>query len=427
MTPERPKAGDRLTLTPDAPAAGGSSAARTEHGVVFVDGALPGETVEAELTSVKKRFAKARVTEVISASEHRVPDRLAACGAAGVGGVEFSAVDLAYSRELKADAARQQLSRIGGIDWDLEVSPMPSEEAGADGMSWRTRVQLAVTPAGQPGLRAAGSHRIVPVTRIPLAVESLNDLGLHRESLPGIVRLELVASDGGGAIIAVGQPKRDVIERLRDIAEAQPGHWSLLLREEGKRNRGRPGPLQVLAGTGRVREVVRDRRFGLDADGFWQVHVDAADVLSRKVLEFAGRPASALDLYCGAGLFSVFLAAEGSKVTGIEGSPAAIDSARRNAEGLPAQFEVGRIEKLRMLPSADTIVLDPPRAGAGGEVISRIGASSAQRVVYVSCDAGTFARDAQGLLECGFALEELRGWDAFPLTKHTEFTALFTR
>lgn len=427
MTTQRPAVGDRRVLVPDAPAAGGAAAARTEDGVVFVDGALPGETVEVELTQVKKRFARARVTSVLEPSERRVPDRLAAFGAAGVGGVEFASVDLAYSRRLKAEAARQQLERIGGIEWDLQVDSLPREADGGSGMDWRTRVQLAVGPDGQPGLRAGGSHRVVPVSRIPLAVQGLNDLGLHRQTLPGLSRLELVASAGGGAIIAVGQPKEAVLGRLREIAAAQPGAWSVLLRTEGKRNRGRPAPPQVLAGTGRVREEVRGQRFGLDADGFWQVHVDAADVLSAKVLEFAGRPDSALDLYCGAGLFSVFLAKAGAKVTGIEGSQAAIQSARANAEGLPAKFEVGRIEKLGMLPPADTIVLDPPRAGAGEDVVNMIGASAAGRVVYVSCDAGTFARDAKGLLDCGFALENLEGWDAFPLTKHTEFTAVFTR
>ena len=427
MTTQRPAVGDRRVLVPDAPAAGGAAAARTEDGVVFVDGALPGETVEVELTQVKKRFARARVTSVVEPSEHRVPDRLAACGAAGVGGVEFASVDLAYSRRLKAEAARQQLERIGGIEWDLRVSPLPREADGGSGMDWRTRVQLAVGPDGQPGLRAGGSHRVVPVSRIPLAVDELNDLGLHRQTLPGLSRLELVASAGGGAIIAVGQPKEAVLGKLREIAAAQPGAWSVLLRTEGKRNRGRPAPPQVLAGTGRVREEVRGQRFGLDADGFWQVHVDAADVLSAKVLEFASRPQSALDLYCGAGLFSVFLAKAGAKVTGIEGSQAAIQSARANAEGLPAKFEVGRIEKLGMLPPADTVVLDPPRAGAGEDVVNTIGASAAGRVVYVSCDAGTFARDARGLLDCGFELAHLEGWDAFPLTKHTEFTAVFTR
>lgn len=427
MTSQRPVVGDRRVLVPDAPAAGAAAAARTEDGVVFVDGALPGETVEVELTQVKKRFARARVVSVLEPSAHRVPDRLAACGAAGVGGTEFAAVDLAYSRRLKAEAARQQLERIGGIEWDLRVSPLPREADGGSGMDWRTRVQLAVGSDGQPGLRAGGSHRVVPVSRIPLAVPELNDLGLHLQTLPGLSRLELVASASGGAIIAVGAPKGAVLSRLKEIAAAQPGGWSVLLRTEGKRNRGRPAPPQILAGTGRVREEVRGQRFGLAADGFWQVHVEAADVLSAQVLELADSPDRALDLYCGAGLFSVFLALSGAKVTGIEGSQAAIQSARANAEGLPAKFEVGRIEKLGMLPAADTVVLDPPRAGAGEDVVNMIGASAAEKVVYVSCDAGTFARDARGLLDGGFELVRLEGWDAFPLTKHTEFTAVFSR
>lgn len=422
-----------LELHVTAPAAGGDSIARHEGRVVFVSGAIPGETVRARVTEAKAKLLRAEVTVVLDPSPHRVPDRRRALGASGVGGIEFAHVELAHARRLKQQAAADQFTRLGRLDSVPEVHAAPREAAGGTGLGWRTRVQLAIDAAGRPGMFAARSHDIVPVERLPLAVWALNALGLHRLSLPGLTRLELAAGRDGGAVVAHGMLTGAVQQTLLSTLAQAPGEWSLLVRDRGgSRNRGgrASGSVRTVSGSGRVTERVPgiDREFRLAGDGFWQVHADAAAELSRRVVAATAGSRTVLDLYCGAGLFSVAIAeAHDAAVTGIEGSQRAIEDARDNATGLPACFDVARIEKLHSLPPADTVVLDPPRAGVGQAVTRLLRDSSAERIVYVSCDGATFARDAKALVDGGFRLRSTEALDLFPLTAHLEFVSVFQR
>lgn len=456
-------AGDAVELTVDKQVGEGYGLARHDGRVVFISGAIPGERVRAELTQVKKRMAYARTTEVLQPSPHRVPDRRLAWGAAGIGGVEFAHVDLPHSRQLKTDAAAEQLARLGGLEnTGLSIAAAPSEQAAeaADphaaattaGTTWRTRVQLAVDAAGTPGMRAAGSHTVIPVDTVPLAAPVLNDLGLHTLRLPGLERIELTAAHTSGAVVLHTRPGAaldpNFVETVTARLGEQDGQWSLLHRSsqparrggrrgsKAARNRGGSSRLDVLTGTGEVTERLHldtpggrlERDFRLRADGFWQVHVDAAAVLAGQVVEAAAGASRVLDLYCGAGLLACAVgAAHDVPVTGLEGAPEAIAAARANSADLDADFGVARIDRLRELPAADVIVLDPPRAGAGPAVTEALTASGAERIVYVSCDAGTFARDARALTAGGFTLASCRGFDLFPLTAHAEFVSVFTR
>lgn len=404
-------------------------------------------------------------------------------GAPGVGGIEFAHVDLAHARRLKEEIAADQFRRIGRLDLVPHVLPAASEAQRAvpeapgtvsgapgtgdartgdarTGTSWRTRVQLAVDEEGRSGMHAARSHAILPVDTVPLAVPELDALGLHRERFPGLDRLELTAGLGGGAVVAHGTLSAEVRARLLEILDAADGEWSLLLRRGeaqrnrgsgkrsgGRRSRGRRGrtpgveggapvhsaAVDVVAGTGFVTERVRGiaRDFRLRGDGFWQVHVDAAPELAARVVELTAGAGSVLDLYCGAGLFSIAVAeSHGIPVHGMEGASEAIDAARRNAEAgdpLDAEFTVARIERLDALPAAEAVVVDPPRAGLGEAVTDLLGASAAERIVYVSCDGATFARDARALTGHGFRLDSTEAHDYFPLTAHTEFVSVFSR
>ena len=137
-----------------------------------------------------------------------------------------------------------------------------------------------------------------------------------------------------------------------------------------------------------------------------------------------------VDLFCGAGLLAIMVAREtGARVWGVEGSSLAITSARANAQraGVEATFDVSRVEKLDALKGADTVVVDPPRAGLDPAVIRLIEASTCKRVVYVSCDGATFSRDAQRLQNSGFECRDIQAFDLFPLTAHVEFIGSFDR
>lgn len=465
MSPHTPASahpnGEDLVLRIEGPAAGGSFVARDDGRVVFVSGALPGELVRARTVPGPGKVLRAEVTEVLEASEHRVPDRRTAYlaeaagpddrGAGGLfGGMEFAHVDLAHSRDLKAEIVTDQLRRLGGLDREVTVSAAPGETTGTD---WRTRVQLAVDRHGELGMVRSRSHDVVAVGRAPLAVTSIAEVDLGTVRLPGAEHVEFAATGQTGAVIVRGAVEDTA---LRDFAEALPEDWSLLTgpaapprqrarRGHDRRARGRhrgsahrshggsaagepTGPLQVLRGTETLTETVAGRDFAVSADGFWQVHEQAAALLSDRVT--AALPDDAreiVDLYCGVGLLGIgAAAATGARLYGVEGVGPAIEHARTNAAGLDAEFVAGRVDTAA-LPDSDVVILDPPRAGAGKAVTDRLVESGPDSIVYVSCDAGTLARDLAALTAGGYAIESLEGFDLFPLTAHIETVTVLRR
>lgn len=442
---------DRVTLEVLRPAAGGESLAHHDGRTVFVAGAIPGETVDAEITGEFRRVLRARAVEVREPSVHRVADRRIALGVPGAGGLEFAHVALDHSRALKEQAAADQLERIGGLDAaqvGFRVMPAPTEAAAdsrsediLSGTRWRTRVQSAVAADGRLGMLAPGSHTVIPYGAgvIPLAVDEVNALGLTDLRLPGVTRVEVAVGHGSGAIVLRGAAALEHADAVADRARDWPGAWSILAeagsrtRRRGARNRGGGSarPLHAVSGDGWVRESVPgiDRDLRVRGDGFWQVHRDAGGVLVEAVRSSVGDPddGTVLDLYCGAGLLGIGLAEQGHSIAGIEGSAQAVADAVANARGLDARFDVGRVEGAADFADARTAVLDPPRTGAGPTVVDALIASPVERIVHVSCDGATLARDLKRLAAGGFRISSVVAHDLFPVTGHLEFVAVLDR
>ncbi|HLS34426.1 MAG TPA: TRAM domain-containing protein [Brevibacterium sp.] len=452
----------RVTLEILRPAAGGESLAHHDGRTVFVAGALPGETVEAEITGESRRVLRARTITVRESSPHRVADRRIALGVPGAGGLEFAHVALGHSRTLKEQAAADQLSRIGGVDpvrVGLRVLPAPTESAAvrgegddADdeasaGTRWRTRVQSAVDAHGRLGMLAPGSHTVVPYGAgvVPLAVDEVNALGLTDLRLPGVTRVEVAVGHRSGAVVLRGPAAHDRAEAVIERAREWAGEWSILAggRDGARRRGGRAGRgarnrgggsaqvTSIVSGDGRVCERVPgiERALTVRGDGFWQVHRDAAGVLVEQVRSAVGDPGdgTVLDLYCGAGLLGIGLAERGHRVAGIEGSAQAVADAVANSRGLTARFDVGRVEDAASFADARTAVLDPPRTGAGPAVVDALVASGVERIVHVSCDGATLSRDLARLVAGGFRVSSVVAHDLFPLTGHLEFVAVLDR
>lgn len=455
-----------LTLHVDSPAAGGSSIARHEGQVVFVTGAIPGETVRARTEAGRAgKFLRAEVTEVLEASEFRVADRRygfltdaaredlssaashAPAGEAAnlFGGMEFAHVDLDHSRALKAEVLRDQLSRIGHIDRAVEVTAAPGETSG---MNWRTRVQLAVDAHGRLGMLAPRSHEVVPLRSAPLASSAIAEVALSELRLPGAERLEFAWAGDHGAVIVRGDCDPAAVAEL---SIALPPQWSVLadtknaarrgVRSGGSRRARGSGPerrgssaktghagLSVVRDREMLRETVGERDYRVGADGFWQVHEQAPATLRAEVIAaLEATPGMITDLYCGVGLLGIeAAAATGARLYGVEGSKSAIDHAKANAKGLNAEFDAARVDRAE-IPDSDVIILDPPRSGAGKAVTRALLESSAKTIVYVSCDAATLARDLAALTAGGFAIESLSGFDLFPLTAHVETVTVLRR
>ncbi|HRW17824.1 MAG TPA: TRAM domain-containing protein [Dermatophilaceae bacterium] len=374
---------------------GGHCVARHEGRVLFVRHTLPGERVVARVTEggTEDRFLRADAVRVLTASPDRIEPVCRVAGPGGCGGCDWQHAELTAQRRLKAAVVREQLTRLAGVDVDVEVLPVPGDVAG---LRWRTRVELAVGPTGRAGLHPHRSRAVLPIDDCPIASADIVDSGVLQRDWRGARAVELIVpSVGEPVVVPVGEPAAPmttVRERVGATA------WQ--------------GELEVAA------------------RGFWQVHPGAAATYVDRVLaELAPRPGEhAVDLYAGAGLFALALAdAVGptGSVVAIEGDRAACADAVANAADRPwVSVRAGGVQELvAELTTADLVVLDPPRSGAGRTVVEAICALQPRRVAYVACDPAALARDLAYAAAAGYRLAGLAAYDAFPMTHHVECIA----
>jgi tRNA/tmRNA/rRNA uracil-C5-methylase (TrmA/RlmC/RlmD family) len=428
------KAGDLLELTVGEVVHGGWCVSRQDDTawVIFVRHALPGERVLARITQATARFARADAVEIRQAAAERVQPPCPHARPGGCGGCDWQHASLAAQRELKAAVVRQQLARIARLDRDVVVE----EIAGAaDGLGWRTAVSFAVGHDGTAGLRRHRSHEIVDVGTCLIAHPLVTEVDVTGPRWPaaGSAEVCVVPETGERGVLLAGPLTRSAAADLPDL-DAD----SVLVA-------GRSGRAAALRGRGYLTQRAAGRDWRVTVGGFWQVHPGAADVLGQAVLSGLGVQAgdTALDLYCGAGLFAGLLAdavGPGGTVIGVEHDEAAVRDARHNLRGQPwARVHRGDVaEVLRRLGGhgATGAVLDPPRTGAARPVIDALcrggtGQDEAgpglRRICYVSCDPATLARDLRLLLDSDWQLDSLRGYDAFPMTHHVECVAVLSR
>jgi tRNA/tmRNA/rRNA uracil-C5-methylase (TrmA/RlmC/RlmD family) len=388
---------------------GGHCVARLggEHGrVVFVRHALPGERVRVLITEDGGGgFCRADAVEILTASADRV---LAPCRYAGpgkCGGCDFQHVDPAAQRALKAAVVREQLQRLAGIDRDVVVEELPGGPLG-----WRTRITYAVAPSARPGLRRHRTHLVEVVDECLLGVPGVGDAPELRQKWAGSSGIEIAAGDDGTRSVLKHVP----VANRSGRRPARRGHT----RER----------VELVTGPTHLSHRVGGVDFTVSAGGFWQVHPGAAEALTGAVLSAAAaRPGqTALDLYAGAGLFSVALAdvvGLTGRVVGLEGSSsAAADAAANLSERAWASVQTAAVTAATIdaIGPVDLIVLDPPRSGAGRDVMTSILGAGARKVVYVACDPAALARDLRTALDLGWAIESLRAFDCFPMTHHVE-------
>ncbi|MFI7698940.1 class I SAM-dependent RNA methyltransferase [Nonomuraea sp. NPDC049480] len=410
-----------LELTVGPVAHGGWCVARHEGRVVFVRHALPGERVVADVTEETTRFLRADAVEILEPSPDRVVPPCPYAGPGRCGGCDWQHATPEAQRRLKAQVVAEQLHRLAGIEREVLVEEVPGAK---DGLGWRTRVQFAALPSGELGFRRHRSHEIQVVDACLIAHPEVEAVGAEAHEWPGAAGVEVIASSSGDrAVVVAPRPRRSVTVPELDAPAS-------ILLDQGK---GRTVPRR---GSGVLHEQVGDRGFRVAGSGFWQVHPGAAETLLDAVLAYAApEPGEwALDLYCGVGLFAAGLAEavgpEGA-VFGLESEASAVRDARANLRDLPqARVERGRVEEALdrfQIERADLVVVDPPRSGLGREVVESITGLEALRIVYVSCDPATFARDLKWLAERGYVLADLRAFDAFPMTHHVECVGLLVR
>ncbi|MFV2197570.1 class I SAM-dependent RNA methyltransferase [Nocardiopsis sp. LOL_012] len=413
------RVGDEFELTVNDAAHGGWCVGRHHEQVVFVRHALPGERVRVRVTERTSRFLRGEAVEVLEASPDRVEAPCPFAGPGRCGGCDWQHASLAAQRAIKGRVVAEQLRRIAGIDREVTVEELPGHP---DGLGWRTRVRFTVDADGRAGLRRHRSHDVEPVDRCLIAHPGVEELGITDLTWEGVRDVEAVASASCADRAVVVTPSGSKLGPLPDLKAS-----SAVLR------RFRGGRVQQVRGRRGVREAVTGREFRVSAGGFWQVHPAAGEVLTGAVMDALApeEGETAIDLFCGAGLFTAPLAeAVGpqGRAMGVEGAAEAVRDARYNLKDLEqVRIEHGDVTaQLREWADvrADVVVLDPPRAGAGAESVRLVAGMRPRAVAYVSCDPATLARDLASFEREGYRLTALRAFDAFPMTHHVECLAV---
>jgi len=377
-------------------AAGGEGVAREASGrVLFVRGAVPGDLVRARVVEPHKRFARAEIAELVRTSALRVEPRCRVHGECGGCGWQ----QIAYPAQLEAKRAilRDALVRVAGVKLETLAAPVEIEPS-PEPYGTRTRARLLWSD-GRVGYRRGRSHELVATSECPILAAPLARALARLATQPprGGGELELACGDDRGASIS-GARVPGFEERA--ITLTTPG-----------------GEVAISPG------------------GFFQAHATLRRALAETVLAHAGRGARALELYAGAGFFTLGLAARFADVIAVESEPRAADDLRANLARAGRTNVRVRVERAaRALKSADVarlapelVVLDPPRTGVGEGEAAALAKLGARRIVYVSCDPATLARDARVALAAGYRLASCQGFDLFPQTPHLEALAVLEK
>jgi 23S rRNA (uracil1939-C5)-methyltransferase len=394
---------------------GGEAVGRFEGKAIFVPYTIPGETVRVQVVADKGRFARARLLDVLTPSPHRVPPPCRHFG--DCGGCHWQHVEYQAQLEYKRSIVLSQLQRIAGLG-DAPVRPTLGMESP---WHYRNHVQFGVGENGGLGFMIAGSHRVVPIERCLLMHALLEELydSLDIEA-PGLRRLTLRAGVNTG--------ERMII---LEMAEDQPPEVEVdlpisfvLLRSDGTS--------VTLLGSSYIHERLAGRVYRVSAPSFFQVNTPQAEMLVSMVRTYlnATTDDNILDAYCGVGTFSLELARTASHVVGIESSAPALADAVANAADVDnVRFVHGPVAEILSTLDlrAPLAVLDPPREGVGPEVVAALARLAVRRIVYVSCDPATLARDIKGMVAAGYILREVQPVDMFPQTYHIESVALLER
>ena len=448
------KAGDVVTLTVERQGTGPDAISHLTDGkAVFVSGAVAGDVVEATITSSGKSFCKARATKVIEPSASRVKPP---CPYVGVcGGCPWGALSREAQLAAKTAQVKDALVRIGHFDAErvedfVEACEAPSEASGS-----RNKVELATIRVGRrvtvgmhtlTATTSSDAPEVIRVDACPLldkrhaklvkavsgalsylagssADIEVERVGIRASSRTGDVEVALWTAPGPF-------PRAQVAKVLTDATKASS---VVRVLQKGPAKARKVTGVEVLSGRGFWRERIAGETMMLSAPSFFQVNTPGAERLVELVLEVLSPTESdeAMDLYSGAGTFTLPLAKRAAWVSAVEAAGSAVRDLRRNLEaaGLGNAEPIGG-DAGREFPDtdADIIVVDPPRAGLAPEVIDLLSKQGARTIAYVSCDPATLARDLERFERIGtYQVSRVMPVDLFPETFHVESVVSLTR
>ncbi len=394
---------------------------------VFVDEALPKEKVRVRLYEKRKNFGRAKIVEILTASPHRVKPVCPLFGRCG--GCQLMHLDYAQQLIAKRQRVVDALERIGKFT-DSDVQPC---EPSSLPLGYRNKIQLPVVD-GRLGLYARNSHDLVEIERCFIHCDLGEKVLTHMQSILKRVSFELkhllikTAVNTQQVLVILVTVKEEMPAGLAEaimaampeikgvVQNVHPTQGNVILSRD----------FRILAGQAWIEEKLLGLTFKVSPASFFQVNPAQAERLYQKVLEFSslGKEEVVLDAYCGVGTLSLILAREAKEVIGIECVPEAILDAEENAKhnGISnARFLCGQAEEvIATLKGIDVAILNPPRKGCEPSFLQKLVILKPKRVVYVSCDPATLARDLRFLCDNGYVLDVAQPFDMFPQTAHVE-------
>lgn len=425
----------------------GSGVAKVDGYTLFIPGGLPGEKATIQVIKTKKGYGYGRLLELTESSDRRAEPPCPyydQCGGCAIQHISAEG-QLAYKREIVRDA----LERIGGL---IDI-PVESTLGMDEPWSYRNKIQVPV--AVQNGKFAFGfykkrSHDIVDMEHCMITdpliddiVQTARQVAEENSIAPydevknrGVLRhvMARVGKKTGEVMVVFVTRTEELPHRktlIRELTERYPQIKSIAQNINTKRTNAIFGDTtKTLWGRDVIYDQIGDVTFAISARSFFQVNPTQTEVLYGKALEFAGLTGkeTVIDAYCGIGTISLFLAKQAKHVYGVEIVPEAIEDAKKNAELnkiTNATFEVGKSEDV--IPNwrdqgiePDVIVVDPPRKGCDASLIDTMIAMQPERIVYVSCNPATLARDLNLLTAGGYEVKKVQPVDMFPQTMHVE-------
>jgi 23S rRNA (uracil1939-C5)-methyltransferase len=425
----------------------GQGVGRVDGLVTFVTGGLPGERVRVAVDSVKRTYVSAHVVAIEAPS----PDRVDAgcpvfprCGGCQTLHYRYES-QLAWKQRLVSDA----LTRLGGLHdviVDPTIAPVGDPRAG-----YRNKVTLVTRYTGgamRLGFYEARSHRVVPIERCPVLLPRLDAAVAQLvrfaadepEGFSGITHVVARASSTGDELVVSfngEKPNKRLGSLTGELVARIPALTGVAISWDLAGENAVFGRRQAtLWGSPVVRETVAGATFSFGVASFFQINAATLELIAQRLIERLKGARRFIDLYCGVGTFSVILGKRGVASSGVESFAPAVGEAAANAaeNGVTnAAFEHASVadalagERGRtLLGGADAVLLDPPRKGCEPEILAALSENKVARVLYLSCNPATLARDAKSLAASGYRLERVAPFDMFPHTGHVEALAEFT-
>lgn len=384
--------GDIITLDIGTIANGGHFIARHNDQIIFVRHSITGEKANVKITAVNSKFAFGDAVEILKKSKDRVNAPCKYAHPEGCGGCDFQHIDLKTQLNFKKIVIQDQFKRIAKIDINPDLISADSES----GLNWRSRLNLGISENKKLGLHSHKSNKIIEIDECLIALKEINNLDVFNKHWENNDNIKISCSSEN------------------DINISHLG--------------------KKISGSDKLKEVVKDNKFNISPQSFWQSHKNAPGIILEQVLKFANikKGERVCDLYGGVGLFTLPISkiiGENGEVHLIETNRTCIDDANEMFADLKNIFtHHGTVEqKLGSVKKIDTIILDPPRNGISKQVINQMIEKKPHTIVYVSCNPSTLARDTKILLNNKYALTNVVGLDLFPMTHHVECVASFSK